>query len=174
MNETMIAIDLSMRSTGIVRLTLKNKLVNFKIIKNTELDYEELLVWNAEKIVEFCISHRPEYIAFEGLSFMSKSAKMDMIYGNFWNARCAVRKEFGDDMPIGAIPVLSWRNSILSKQELKNAKKIKEGLKIAVVNKLSKDIKNHFEKYISLNKFPKKSIYDLADAYHIGHYRNTL
>lgn len=170
----MVAIDLSMRSTGIVRMTTNNKLIDFKVISNKKLDFEELLIWNADEILNFCKRGNLSYVAFEGLSLGGASGFKDMIQGNFWHVRCTIRKHYGDKFPIGSIPVLSWRSKVLTKDERKDAKKVKEGLKIFVVNKLPAHIKTNFENYIKKHNLSPKSIYDLADAYHIALYRNNL
>ena len=172
--EICVAIDLSMRSTGIVCLSKKNKLIDFAIVAS-KLNDEELLIWNANKIVNFCKKVKPSYIVFEGLSFMSKSAVIDKIYGNFWVARCALKRELGNELLIGVIPVLSWRNDMLSKFERKRAKEFgKEGIKMATVEKIPVEIKKRFENYIEKNKLSKKALYDLCDAYGLGIYRNKL
>ena len=172
--EICVAVDLSMRSTGIVSLTRENKLLDFKIIAS-KLNDEELLIWNANEIVKFVRKAKPSFIVFEGLSFMSKSAHIDKIYGNMWVARCALRREFGENLRIGVIPVLSWRNSLLTKEERKNAKEFgKEGIKLATVDKLPKIVRNRFKKYVKKNKLSKKAIFDLTDAWGLGVFRNSL
>lgn len=170
----MVAIDLSMRSTGIVCLTPQNKLIDFKIISAKKLEDEELLIWNANEIIKFCKKNKPSYIVIEGLAYLAKSSRLDVIHGNFWNVRCEIKREF-KNISVGVIPVLSWRNDLLSKEERKSAKEIgREGIKIAVVDKLLKNVKVNFENYIKKNKFSKKAIFDLADAFFLGCYRNKL
>ena len=168
-----VSIDLSMRSTGIVRLTNNNKVIDFKIIAS-KLNDEELLNWNAAEIVKFTKKIIPSYIVIEGLSLKSKSPYLDRIFGNMWVTRCALRNAFGEDMRIGIIPVLSWRNNLLSKAERKEAKYETNGIKIAVVKKLPTKLEKRFLNYIKVNKLPKKSLCDLSDSFFLGVYRNKL
>jgi hypothetical protein len=82
------------------------------------------------------------------------------------------------EMTIGAIPVNSWRATVLDKADRKYAKENyspkKDVLKIATVKKLPDDIFDIFTNYVMMAGMHKKSIYDLADAYFLGVYRNSL
>lgn len=144
--------------------------MDFEIIQNTTLEQEDLIIYNSNKIIEFIKRFDVYGVAIEGLSFMSKSSFRDLICGNFWNLRCSIRS-YNENIFIGIIPVLTWRNRILSKEERKEVCKIKDGLKISVVNKLPLYVKDSFLKYIEKNNLPEKSIYDLSDAYFIAQHR---
>ena len=172
-NGDIIGIDLSLRSTGIIRMSQDKELLDFEIVRSVTLKEERLLLHNTKKIMKFIKRDKTYCVALEGLSFGGKSAMKDVIDGNYWMVRCAIRK-FNKKIFIGSIPVLTWRNDILSKLERKNAKGVRDGLKIAVVDKLPKDIKGDFEYYLKNNNLPKKSVYDLADAYGVVCYRHKL
>ena len=82
-----LAIDLSLRSTGVVILNDLGILEDFRIVANKEKD-EELVIKNSKDILEFVKGRWIEHVAIEGLSFMSVSASKDLIAGNFWFLRC--------------------------------------------------------------------------------------
>ena len=172
-NGDIIGIDLSLRSSGIIRMSQNKKLLDYEIVRSATLKEERLLLHNTKKIMEFIKRDKTYCVALEGLSFGGKSAMKHVIDGNYWMVRCAIRK-YNKKIFIGSIPVLTWRNDMLSKLERKKAKGVRDGLKIAVVDKLSEDIKKEFEQYLHKNNLPKKSLYDLADAYGVVTYRHKL
>jgi hypothetical protein len=168
-----IGIDLSLRSTGLVRLSLDGELLDFDIVRSPKLTEENLLLYNTKNIMKFIEMGKIYSVAIEGLSLNGKSAMKDMIDGNYWMVRSAIKK-YNSKIFIGAIPVLTWRCDILSKKERKKAKKVKDGLKIFVVDKLDTEIQIAFLKYLKQQNLPNKSLYDLADAYFIAQHRIKL
>ena len=168
-----IGIDLSLRSTGIVRLSLDGYLLDFGIVRSPKKTEEDLLIYNSKNIMDFIRKDDVYSVALEGLSHGGKSSMKDMIDGNFWMVRCAIKK-YNNKIRIGAIPVLSWRNKILSKKEQKDARKIKDGLKIYVVNKLDVKIEHKFLEYLKQENLPNRSLYDLSDAYFVAKHRYKL
>lgn len=171
------SIDLSLRSTGVTVLDQQGNFVDCLLVTPSPKQWndEELLIYIAEQIVDFLNNFKLSAIAIEGLSYNSFSSEKDKIGGNFWHLRC-VLKELYPGVPIGIIPVTSWRSFLLSKEEQREIKKIgaKDGIKKACVYRLPKNVEEQFSSYMSKGKFPSKCLYDLSDAYHLGKYRVTL
>lgn len=168
-----IGIDQSKRSTAVVAIDKKGNLKDFVVIAVKEYDQEALIAEQWSKLNLFLCPPRPIHaIAIEGLSFNSVGAGKDLLAGLFWYIRTRLYLEYGN-VPVGIIPVLSWRCKVLNKEEQKSirALKLKDGLKKAVVAKLPFEVKARFEEYIRVNGFKKEAIYDLADAYHLSVYR---
>lgn len=176
-----IAIDLSLRSTGLTCISNSGELLDFEIVtsKKEEYDNEELLLYNASNVCRFIsncelnLNESINGIAIEGLSFGGIGGKKDVLQGNFWVLLTHLKTYF-NDIPVGKIPVLSWRSKVLSKEEQREAKKTKDGLKKAVIDKLPADVNPRFEKYLEETKLPKKCLADLADSYFLGQYRLSL
>lgn len=176
-----IAIDLSLRSTGLTCISRAGELLDFKIVTTKKEDYEDemLLLYNTWNICgfiskfELTADEKIDGIAIEGLSFGGIGGKKDLLQGNFWVLLVHLKKHFFD-IPVGKIPVLSWRAKVLSKEEQREAKKPKNGLKQAVIDKLPADVRSRFEEYLVENKLPKKCLEDLADSYFLGQYRLSL
>lgn len=185
----LISIDLSLRSIGIVALKEDGELSDFKIIGSSTgviksnlpiYNNENLLIYNANEISKFIeykmTRNAIDAVVIEGLAFNSLSSGKDILFGNFWHTRCHLKKKF-PKMLIGIVPVKSWRNWATTKEERRIAIEKhgkKEHLKKMVVDKLPKEIKLRFNKYIKKENLPAKAIYDLADAYFLGIYRLTL
>jgi hypothetical protein len=185
-----ISIDLSLRSTGVCALGPNGTLEDFTLITPEET-HEDLLCGISDEILEFISAcrHTTGFVptrgfVIEGLSFNSFSSSKDVIAGNFWNLRCDLFR-FYPSVPIGIIPVTSWRSWLLTKEEQKEAKlDKKDGLKKACVAKLPDGVRKQFEGYLYTREFPEslrknkdhqeKALYDLTDAYFIGKYRQTL
>ena len=187
-----IGIDISLRSTGICFIDENKQLLNFKIIKsipNNEkgnknkpfpvLNREDLIIYNSKEVVKFVSECMDKYalegIGCEGLSFSGISGSKDLIDGNFWGILVELRKKF-PMIPVGSIPVTSWRNFYTTKEERKAAKEKygKKYLKQMIVDKLPKDVLQKFEEYVKVNKIGKDGIFDLADSYFISCYRLKL
>lgn len=122
-----IAIDLSLRSTGI-SVFKSDTLIDFTICSNHTLKDEELITYNCNYICDYiqkqCL--KPSLIRIEGLSFGSISGSKDMIAGQFWVLRCELKKMFPGTV-IEIISVKSWRCPLFTKEEnkeLSEAKKI--------------------------------------------------
>jgi hypothetical protein len=171
------SIDLSLRSTGVCIMDWAGKLIDAKLFTPSAKEWndEELLMHIAESITEFLKKFSVSAIAIEGLSFNSFSSEKDKINGNFWHLRCALKEAF-PEVPIGIIPVNSWRNHLLSKEEQREIKKsaIKDAIKKACVLRLPKEVEEAFSHNINANKHPSKCIYDLTDAYFLGKFRLSL
>lgn len=188
-----IGIDLSLRSTGIVSLNEDSTLSDFAIIASLTgnekskskanipiKNQEELLIHNAKEICAFIDTQMSfsaiDGIALEGLSFGGISGSKDILQGNFWHVRCEIFKRFGD-IPIGIIPITSWRAKVLDKKKKSKYLEIhgkKKYLKQGVVDELPEDVREAFKEYIKLERFKKDSIYDLADAYFVTKFRAGL
>ena len=188
-----INIDLSLRSTGLTAIDEDRRLIDYDVVQSVndiskqakkykqlpEYNGSQLLIYNAQKIVSFIERVNNSYaidgIVIEGISFGSSSGKGDIISGNWWYVRTEIRKKF-PNVPIGSVPVLSWRSKVLNKADKIEAKEKwgRKFLKEGVVAKLPTEVYEEFCSYISKNKLKYNSIYDLADSYYMGCYRVSL
>lgn len=111
------AIDLSLRSTGISHVEEK-RITDFFLVKNSDLNNEELVIDNCEKIINWMKEKNasPDVIRVEGLSFNSTSGSKDIIAGQFWCLRCKLIQEF-KDAKLEIIPVLTWRSPLFTKED---------------------------------------------------------
>jgi hypothetical protein len=172
-------MDMSMRSSGLIAMTPRDEIIGLDIIK-TSLDeypdHEDTIIQVIDVTMDFIAEVSADAFVIEGLSHGAKSAHKDVIAGIFWGIRVAIWRKF--KIPIGVVPVTSWRSKVLNKEDRKYAKENyspkADAIKIATVNKLPKDIHKYFINYIEGMHLPKKSVYDLADAYFLGIYRNSL
>lgn len=176
----LVSMDMSMRSSGLVAMDENNTLIDFDVIKTTLDDFpydEDLIIHVRERTWEFIESVQADKFVIEGLSYAGKSSRKDVIAGVFWGVRTLIRTKC-PDMPIGVVPVTSWRSKTLTKTDREYAKKNftpqKEALKIATVEKLPFPIKDYFLDFISRKGYDSKTMYDLADAYFLAIYRNSL
>lgn len=162
-------IDLSLRSTGISILDDNQRIVDCTLVCNPDQD-EEVLIKNSVDIISFLNWYQPKFINLEGLSFGSLSSSKDILAGNFWYLRVALKQNFPDSN-IKIVAVSSWRKYVLTKEfvrELKKQDLPKGWQKTECLKKLPEDVREKFEKYIHDNKLPKKSIFDLTDSYWIA------
>ncbi len=176
-------MDMSMRSSGLIALSSTDEIVDMAVIKTSKDDFpdynEDLIQYITDQTVNFIYDQDQYQDAFviEGLAFAAKSAFRDVLAGIYWSVRCTIRRRF-PSMPIGSVPVASWRSKVLNKDDRKYAKENftpkSEAIKIATVNKLPEEINEKFLDYIQNKGYDKKSIYDLTDAYFLGKYRNSL
>ncbi|NOR27654.1 MAG: hypothetical protein GQ540_03885 [Lutibacter sp.] len=188
-----IGIDLSLRSSGLVCIDHRKNIVDLKVIKskpndlksNKKLPYpvkndEELLIYNSLEMESFIYENYGyglKGIVIEGLAYGGQSGMKDIIQGNFWYCRTFIYDMF-KPICIGIVPVTEWRKPIVP--EVKQAKKDlkekygKEWVKIVTYNRLPKKAKCVIDKYILDNKLPKKTEYDLADAYFLSVFRLGL
>lgn len=127
MNNITVAIDLSLRSTGLIAIK-GDRILEYIIIKSDakKLNKEELLIYNVEQIMNFIDKYQPDVIGLEGLSFGSISASKDIIAGNFWHLRTAI---FKAGYQIEIVPVLTWRSPLFNKEERKKLSDDKKKLK---------------------------------------------
>lgn len=165
----MIAIDLSLRSTGLVSLNDSTfELEDFAVISNPDLNDEELIVENCRQIRNFVERNYAENICIEGLSFGSVSSSKDLLAGQFWHLRTKLYK-------IGTlhiVPVQRWRcRKIFSKEEYEYFKGMKDGLKWMVVDKIPGEITARFNEYIMKHNLKDKAIFDLCDAYMMAYFQ---
>jgi hypothetical protein len=176
-------MDMSMRSSGIQALPPDNQPIGFEVIK-TSLDdfpdHEDTIIHIVGETMRFIhefMDGNDDAFVIEGLAHGASSGSKDVIAGIFWAIRCAVWTKF-PEMPIGAVPVNSWRATVLDKADRKYAKENyspkKEALKIATVNHLPEDIHELFSNYCECSGYDKKTMYDLADSFFLGVYRNSL
>ena len=168
----MVAIDLSLRSTGLVALDNEWNYKDCLLVSATLKD-ESLLEFNSQKICDFINKNQEVLnIAIEGLSFMSVSGSKDVLYGNFWHLRCKIYENTYYQNKFDIVPVTRWRSGIF-KVETQRRWKLeckKNPLKEMVVNNLPEDVKIKLMDYIKENKFKVPQIYDLADAYWLARY----
>lgn len=173
----LVSIDLSLRSSGVVVLDKDGSLVDFMLVTPAVSDYrdEVLLTYISNEIIDFVYTLGIHAIVIEGLSFNSFSSEKDKINGNFWHLRCELAEEF-PEVPIGIIPVTSWRASVIPKADQKEIKKTsdKEAIKKACVARLPEEVRKRFTEYLQENSHSKKGIYDLTDAYWLGQFRLSL
>ena len=200
MGANIFSIDLSLRSTGIVFSngeTLKYDLIKTKA---DELNGEELLDFTAKYIINFIHNYcpQPDLIVIEGLSFNSVSSSKDIIAGNFWHTRVALKKEF-PTVPLEIVEVLSWRSPLFVKQErdLLNVNKklvaiLKEEMKLlskaekkVVALENEQLILDSNIKYLTYMKVPEpyrsefnkfgfnSGCFDLADSYFINQFARS-
>lgn len=186
-----IAIDLSLRSTGLTKFDDTGSLIDFKIVHYDTKDDIQLLQENSSAIISFIngiTDKYPDKIIIEGLSFMATSSKKDLLWGNYWHLRVKLKEMFTHAQQI-IVPVTRWRKMILTKErveELKNQlgivkivrnKKGVERKKIEMPSGWQKEetlrnldviTRNKFEEYIKQNRLHKKYIFDLTDSYFIG------
>ena len=175
-NEYLISVDPSMRSTGIH--LFKNELPIFHKIITTDgiesFEGEKLITHVTGDIIQILqtLTYKNVDMVIEGLSFMSASAHKDLIDGLHWGIRTAFYQTYPNGN-IGVVPVTMWRNHFSTKDEQKQAKVKykKDALKQLMVEKLPADRRENYEKYIASNKIKKDSIFDLTDSYWIGKYR---
>lgn len=185
-----IGIDLSMRSTG---LTYKNEdELEFDSINPSAKTYndEALLSYNAKMVCNFIDKYVPDVIVLEGLSHNSISSSKDLIAGNFWHVRIAIKERYLL-VPLYIVPVKSWREPLFSKEErkiiaqctkeLKELKKLMKGCNKAERNDLTlqnesiilgSDIK--YQTYLKLPEEIRERLkdnsakYDITDSYFIA------
>lgn len=181
----LLAIDHSMRSTALVAFDrITEELLWFSLINPPKsMTGAQLIayVWdNLAKKLGKVTSHELGEVAIEGLSFAAKGNSKDLLTGTFWYM-CT--EFYRMNVPVGKIPVTSWRAKVLSPEEQAVAKKTKDGIKKACVAKLPVEIRNRFSEYIKLEERNirmakgsewEDSIYDLTDAYWIGKYSLSL
>jgi hypothetical protein len=187
-----LGLDMSMRSTGIVVLSPDDDLLWFDVYKTRkdevpkkhkwELgiwfeDPEDHIIGISESVVNWIDDWSVDKFVIEGLTFSRKSAHKDFIAGIYWGIRSHIRRE-SPHVLIGSIVVNSWRSKVLTPDEAKWAKENlspkTEALKIAVVDKLPEHIMRKFKLWIKQMNHDPKTIYDLADAYFLTKFRNTL
>ena len=180
----MIAVDLSLRSAGLVDLGLSGSLRKCKVIRidKKEADDEHLLLAIEKQVLQFAAkspavtayttgAQVPAMFALEGLAFMGTSGRRDLIDGNWWNLKKELRQAYPNAV-IDVVPVSKWRASVLSREEQRAAKAAHktEGLKLACVAKLPAEVHGAFTQYLADNGLPHKAIFDLTDAYWLGRF----
>ena len=174
-----VAVDMSLRSTGLVILDKNNNLVNFKVIKTSAQDFtvDEDLIDYVKNEIDMAIDEYKDGIkrfVIEGLSFNGFSARKDVIAGLYWAIRVMVYFNHPSVL-LGSVPVTTWRKRVMSGKEFKEIKKeCKNYLKDGVFSKLPDGIAKRFLLYIEENGLPFDSVYDLSDAYFLGVYRNSM
>lgn len=173
-----LGIDQSKRSTGLVLVDQGGELVGYKLLSNTKLDNEELILWQWEELVHFLSDNTSSHedvkgALVEGLSFGSVGSGKDFLAGLQWYFRCQMRDAEG--LFLGTVPVSMWRSKVLTKEEQKEAKALgKDGLKIACFEKLPFDTQESFKSYARCVGAKKTAIYDITDAYWIAQHCKKL
>jgi len=172
-----LALDMSLRSSGYVVLDYDNNIVDFGIIETTAKefpDHEDLIIYLRNRISGIIFQYGIDQFVIEGLSFNSKSSTKDVISGAYWAIRTLV-KEYHANVLIGSIPVMTWRSKTINKDEKEFAKKFcRDNLKNAVFKKLPDEIQKMFLLYVENKGLKITAVFDLADAYFLGVYRNSL
>ena len=179
-----IGIDLALRHTGVVILNDKCQIVNTFVISTDKIKDEEIFILYEEIFQTVLKNYDLDIINIEGLSYGSVSSRRDIIAGLFWYLKMFFFKQ---KLQTNIVPVLSWRNKLFTKQELKNIRLAKKELKkidrkkspeqykilkdqsdikLQTYLKLPENVKMQF-----LKQFKKKAdIYDATDAYFIAKY----
>jgi len=174
-----MAIDMSLRSTGIVILDYEDRLVDFKVIKTSadEFPLDEALIDHVTNEIENMINGYLEWdlkrVVIEGLSFAGFSSRKDVIAGLYWSIKGMVWKRY-NNLLMGSIPVKTWRKNVMSNREFEKFKICKQYLKDGVFSKLPDDVQKKFLLYIENKGLPFDSVYDLSDAYFMGLYRHLI
>lgn len=169
-----LGVDQSKRSTGIVLLDNDGDLKDFRLIcPSMTLDGVELMQYQVKKYRDFLHKNSldlnpPKVALIEGLSFSAIGGAKDILAGLNWGFRYETSEHYG--FYLGVVPVNQWRSKVLSKEEQREARKTKDGLKKAVVDKLPLEVGNEFQDYVKLKHFKKESLYDLADAFWISRF----
>lgn len=177
-----ISIDQSKRSTAQVVLDAAGNMPHFEVIcPPKRVDEEELLTYQMRYLGITASLVKPNGYVIERPAYGAKGSSKDILAALFWMMRCFALEKTGK--PASIIPVTSWRSWVLSKEEQREAKKDKDGLKKAVVAKLPENVWRQFDEYLYKNEAYiraakgsqwKDSMYDLADAWHQGQYRLSL
>lgn len=111
-------IDLSLRSTGIAIAT--PGIHTFRLIKVlSKYTEEELLLKSCRRIMSVLKEFEVTQVNLEGLSFGSVSSSKDIIAGNFWLLRCAMREE---NIEVNILPVAMWRSPLFTAADRHNLK----------------------------------------------------
>lgn len=173
-----LALDVSMRCTGVCILSVEGELIDFGIVSNSEILDEELLDKNWRDVQKIIKPYKDNisHIVIEGLSFQSASKCRDLIDGNFWSIRHHLWKMFRGTK-IEIVPVSRWRKLVIPIERQRELKElIKWGIvkknnwqKIECVYKLPDDVKEKFEDYLEKHNY-KNGLFDLTDSYFIGQY----
>ena len=135
-------------------------------------------------------------VAIEGLSFNSPSSVADLISANWWILRSNLKSKY-PNINTSVVTSSSWKSKIFTSEEIQSINKefpiirAKRGIKLTadekkinnktkanmkikvknlITSKVPANIKAEFDNYIKDNKYPKDSIFDLCDAYHIAQY----
>ena len=173
-----MSFDMSMRSTGVCVIDFDEELLHFEVIK-TSLDThpnDEDVIIHLVREVERLMSKfwKTKQIVIESLSFNAKSAKKDVIAGAYWAVRTHLYR-YQPHMLLGTVPVTSWRNWYTTLAERKEAKKeCSDAMKNVVFRKLPDEVQKRFLLYVEEMGWNIKTVYDLADAYALALYRNSL
>jgi hypothetical protein len=183
---SLVAIDLSLRSAGLVALDGEGRLLGQLLVAShaAESDDEQLLLKVEAEVFDFITRNTPTAVVFEGLAFGAKSSRGDLIAGNFWNLKKELAERF-PDVPVGSIPVTAWRKHLLCDKKARDRAALlwsKYDKKMAAYCRLPLEVKQAFADYLRGFDFPpqwdrvkkRDAIFDLADAYFLGRYRLTL
>jgi len=195
--DIVIALDISMRCTGIVCLDTQNNIMDMALItsKKEDLNDEALLKYNAERTIEFIKNTMKNFnitaIGFEGLSFNAKTGSKDILQGNFWVIRYEIFKNF-PGIKTTVIAPKTWQKYVYTekKEERKKIRKVffdeykDMWLKELCFSRLPKKSKEQIKKMIKIfkeqNELTKKQKrskrkikrdkkhFDLADAFFVG------
>ena len=184
----LLAIDLSMRSAGLVVLDANGQLVSQLLVPTMKEEYEGefLLLYMESRIIDFASNFNPTSVVIEGLAFNSKSGAADLIAGNWWNIRKELRSKYSR-VSMGSIPVTTWRSKVLDLSKAGKALLVQKYgdklyLKQGVVDKTPHDVLAEFHAYLEVLKWPTKypaakkreAIYDLCDAYWLRRHRLNI
>ena len=170
--EVYLGIDQSKRSTGLVLVDQNGVLFDYKLLCNSKLDHEELILWQWQELVNFLSDnlnspYELKGSLIEGLSFGSVGGGKDFLAGLQWYFRCQMKD--GYEKYLGTCPVSLWRSQVLTIEEQREAKKLgKDGLKIACFEKLPWEVQEAFKEYTRKISTKKTAVYDLTDAYWIA------
>lgn len=179
-----VAVDHSLRSTAVVAFTDAGAMYEMALL-NPDKSYDnEALILNqwatlADLLEAWDAAEPITQVVLEGLSFGAKGNRKDLQTGLFWWIRTQLKMRYRK-VRIDIVPVTRWRAQVLTKEEQREAKKVKSnGLKKACVEKLSPWVKEKFDFYMESEKprlrkakesLWKDCIFDLTDAYWIGQY----
>lgn len=188
-----IAVDHSLRGTAAVALTQAGEVFDRTIISPAKtISGVELVAYHQLRFSDFIAKVKQQVrvngappvrgVVLEGLSHSSVGSSKDVQAGIFWTLQTVVYLNH-PELLLGVIPVTMWRASVLSKEEQREAKQHKDGLKKACVAKLPTPVRDQFAAFVQANEEYlraakasqwKDCIYDLTDAYWLGQYRKTL
>lgn len=173
-----MSVDMSLRSTGVCVIDKNDELLHFELLKTDAKrfpDDEGVIIHLRRELDRLMLKFlKTDQFVIEGLSFGAKSSKKDVIAGAYWGLRTLIYRYYPNVL-IGSVPVNSWRNWVTTKDERDAAKKeCKDPLKNVVFRKLPGEVQRDFLLYVEGNGWGIKSVFDLADAYWIARFRNSL
>ena len=179
MDELIMAVDMSLRSTGVVVIdAADDSLVHYELIKTDPMSFpddEQTIMHYQDRFHDLLLKFMAvKQFVIEKPALGAKSSRKDVIAGAYWAVRSVVYRYFPHVL-IGTVTVNTWRNWLTTKEERKVFDKAcQDPLKNVVVSKLPDDVWRKFVLYVEENSWDWKSVFDISDAYGLALYRSSL